>query len=186
MTGSRGSCENMNNLNKLEYYLESQSYIKLWLESEEDETDYSGYLISANTEIVVLKNIEDWHEDGVIVIPMRYISKIERESAEIAAEKILIREKVSITNSFDWLNIKTLEKLILSVQKNRNNIAIECENHAAIGKIISVDKEVVELTGFDEAAEWIDEPIEIPLGEILLLKFGDEYSDVLRKYTKKR
>jgi len=172
---------------KLKHYFKKKYYLTIYSNIEENEENYEGYIVDINSDFVCLYIIEDWHNDGYVILPIKYITSVRCKKHEKVFHKVLKLEGVT-TKVFkpDWLNIHNYNSIFKTLQKNKNNIIIESRipsiDEFVIGKIVKIKKRKVYLKAFDATGQWLCGLYKVPYDEISLIKFDDEYSSVFRKY----
>lgn len=154
-----------------------------------EEEVYHGYIVGLTDYYCCLWLVVDWHHDGFLIIPNKYITDIQYGEYEKAYHHILESEGcLGAVNKPDWLSIECYASALKSLKANCNVVSVESRlpdvDEFVVGKIKDVNNELVYLQGFDATATWQDGIYEIPLNDVTAVKFGDEYSSVFIKYVK--
>ena len=174
---------------RLASYYKRGCKLTLSSEIEEDEEIYHGYIIKLTSNYACLWLVTDWHYDGILILPIRYITDITYGKYEKTYHRILKSEgALKDMSKPKWLNVGSFKSAFKSLMKNEKIVTVESRlldiNEFVIGNVVDLTDKEVHIKGFDAAAKWRDGVYKIPYKEITSLKFDDEYSSVFKKYVK--
>ena len=172
----------------LREHLKKKHFVTVSSVIAKDEENYRGYLIKVSNDYICMMVIKDWHTDGYVILPMKFVSDIKYSKYEKKNNEILIKEGViSEIPKLSWLSLKSSKSIFISLEKKINTIIVESRlpkvDEFVVGKIKKVKNKHVYLKGFDGTGKWLDGIFKIPYSEITSVTFGDEYSTVFEKYT---
>lgn len=175
--------ENKLNLNT---YIKNSLQVKIYY----FEDEIYGQILMQSTDFILIREIKDWHYDGYMILPKQYIANIGHTELEQFRAKILPPLSSTIyQTSINWLNLDSFDTILASLLKNYNEISVEGAandvNQFMIGKLIEYNKNNIYIQQLNIYAEFLSEPIEIPLEDITCITFKDEYSLKLFEYNKK-
>lgn len=168
---------------KINRYIKNKSQVKLFY--FEDEV-YVQILKQSN-KFILVGEIKDWHFDGYIIFPKKYISKIKYSKLEKFREEVM-QEKIE--NNLNWLDITSYKTIFNSLKNNYNEIIIEGAekkiNQFVVGMIKNFDKYNLYFVKLSPYGKLDNTPIVIPKKEITCIMFRDEYTTKLFEYTKNK
>ena len=169
-------------MKKIDKYIKKMSQVKLYY----FEDEIYGVILRQSEKFILIRDIKDWHYDGYMIFPKKYISKIKYTKVEKFREKVM-NESISKINNIQWLNLNTYDTLFSALMKNYNEICIEGAseevNQFMIGKIAGYSKKSLAINKLDIYAKLSSKKIEIPIKEITCIYFKDEYSSKLFAYN---
>ncbi len=173
---------------ELEKHFKNGHKITLSSEIEDDEEIYHGYIAEMSRGFVCLWLVSDWHHDGFLIMPIKYVTNVRHGKYEKAYHRILKAEGcLADVGKPDWLKIGSIKSALKSLLANHNNVQIESRlpyaDEFVIGEIKRIADKEVQLKGFDATAKWQKGSYKVPFKDITAIKFGDEYSTVFRKYV---
>lgn len=150
------------------------------------EDEVYGQILKQSDKFILIREIKDWHFDGYIIFPTKYISSIKHGKLEKFREKVLNKK---INFDLTWLDISSYKSIFKTLKINYNEIGIEGAeenvNQFVIGKIESFDKNNLYLLKLSPYAKFEKKEVIIPKKEITAIYFGDEYNTKLFEYSTK-
>ena len=169
---------------KIAKYIKLKSQVKLYY----FEDEIYGRILKESDNFIVICDIKDWHYDGYMIFPKKYISKIKYGKLEKFREEIMNKFSLTIKVNLEWLNIDSYHTIFSSLSQNYNEICIESAlkdiNHFMLGKIVKQSKNNLYINKLDTYGTWGIGKIKIPTKNITCIYFKDEYSSTLFKYSK--
>lgn len=173
---------------ELETHLKRNHKVTLSSEIEDDEDVYHGYIVGLTRNLVCLWLVVDWHHDGFAIMPVKYVTGIRHGKYEKTYHRVLKSEGCLADVAMPgWLKIGSYKAAFNALKANCNNMIVESRlppvDEFVVGEIRNVTDKEVHMKGFDATGNWQDGSYKIPFKEITVLKFGDEYSTVFRKYV---
>jgi hypothetical protein len=174
----------------LQQYIENKSFIKISRTVFDKEENLSGFLLGMSKDFLFLQLNYDFILDGYAIIRKDDFDSIRHSSYERTQRKILDREGVlATTYGFDKNLPLTSWTVILKKLKNYDlHVIIENINKDYldfwIGEIIKVTDKKIIIHNYNANGQLDDKPKDIKLNTISIIKFGDRYSTIFRKYLK--
>lgn len=169
---------------KISEYIELKSQVKIYY----FEDEIYGTILKESSKFILIRDIKDWHYDGYMIFPKKYISKIQYKKIEKFREKVM-DEAIDNIDNIKWLNLNTYDTLFFSLVENYNKICIEGAsdkvNQFIIGKISEYSKKNLAINKLDIYAKLSSEKIEVPIKDITCIYFKDEYSSKLFEYNER-
>jgi len=175
---------------KLERHLEKHHHVAVFSKIADNEEIYRGYVVGLSRNLVCMWLVTEWHHDGFIIIPIKYVTKVRYGKFEKTDHRILEAEGRLVDVVMPgWLKIGSYRSAMKSLRINHNNIIIESRlpsvEQFIVGKIDIINNKNAKFKAFDAAAKWISGFYTVPFKEITSVMFGDNYSSILRKYVTK-
>ena len=138
--------------NVLQSALSNKTLVDIETNSDTGEGEFTGFIIKLSNQFAMLHVVDDWHLNGVQIIPVTRISSVEPSDNHHEREKILFWNGVKKSVFYDDVNIDN--------SKNQS----------------------LTLKGIDRAGQWLKDEIVRPFSDIWYVIFDDEYSRVLGAY----
>ena len=167
-----------------EYALKLNSYIEITIDDDGDNDTYHGVVVSLSDIFITIIEIDDFHADGLTVIPINRIEKFECGHSERNKKKILKFNGLEIESDYSWLNLSSFKDLFKSIQQSSQSIFVESNDVRGTGFIHSSEKNHLIMQAFSPSGIQSDDPAVLDHKNIYAVCIGDEYSSVLCKYAK--
>lgn len=135
------------------------------------------------SEFVLLEVFEAWTGDGVRILPLKHVETVLREPIHADRQRILAWNGVTPTEAYDWLNLSGFRPLFASALAVDATLCVHDADEMEVGKVLAVFDDRVRLKLIDGAGDWMEEPIDYPFDEIVMVETGDQYGTVLRRYA---
>ncbi len=158
-------------------------YIDLALKDSAGGEEHEGFIVGLTDTFVMIESFEAWTGDGVRIIPLAHIDGVMREEIHQDRQAILVWNGATPTESYDWLNLSGFRALFASVLSVDATVCVHDEDEVEVGKVLAVFDDRVRLKLIDGGGKWIDEPLDYPFTDIVMVETGDQYSTVLRRYA---
>jgi hypothetical protein len=176
----------------LQKYADKKSFVKIYRTVCDKEENLSGFILAMSSKFLLLQLDYDFLLDGYAIIRLDDFDSIRHSSYERTQRKIFNAEGILSTSyGFDkplpltsWADIlKTLKGYGLHVIiENINKEYLDFW----IGEIKTVTDKSVSIHNYNPDGELDDKPKNIKFDTISIVKFGDRYSTVFRKYLKRK
>jgi hypothetical protein len=174
----------------LQKYIAKKAFVKIFRTVCDKEENLSGFILAMSKQFLLLQLDYDFMLDGYAIIRLDGFDSILHSSYERTQSKIFKAEGILATSyGFDktlpltsWTDIlKTLKSYDLHViVENINKDYLDFW----IGEIKSVTDKSISIHNYNPDGHLDDKPKNIKLDTISVIKFGDRYSTVFRKYLK--
>jgi hypothetical protein len=174
----------------LQKYIDKKAFVKLYRTVCGKEENLSGFILGMSKGFLFLQLDYDFLLDGYAIIRLDDFDSLRHSSYERTQRKIFNAEGILATSyGFDkplpltsWTDIlKTLKSYDLHIIiENINKDYLDFW----IGEIKTVTDKSVSIHNYNPDGELDEKPKNIKLDTISIVKFGDRYSTVFRKYLK--
>lgn len=168
---------------KISQYVKNNSVVKVEYLSEE----WTGQVLRDSKNFLLLHEIRDYAYDGFVIFNKNFITKIERKKYEKFTQSLMEKCAKKPEQSLKWLNLKSFDTLLNSLQKNHNKFCVDTtddENNFFVGKIIKYNDETISIKALDTFANFEDKLVLVNAKDIGYILFSDSYSKMLFKYNK--
>ena len=158
-------------------------YIEIELKDSVGGEAHEGFLVGLTDSFALLEVFEAWSGDGVRIIPLKHVETVARDDIHADRQKILAWNGVTPTEAFDWLNLSGFRPLFASALAVDATVCLHDGDEMEVGKVLAVFDDRVRLKLIDGAGAWVEEPLDYPFADIVVVETGDQYSTVLRRYA---
>ena len=176
----------------LQKYIDNKSFIKIYRTVCDKEENLSGFLLSMSKAFLFLQLDYDFMLDGYAIIKKDDFDSIRHSSYERTQRKIFKAEGIlSTAYGFNKpLPLTNWTDILKALKSYDLHVIIENINDDYldfwIGEIKKVTDNSVSIHNYDPAGQLYDKPSIIKLDTINIVKFGDRYSTIFRKYLKQK
>lgn len=176
----------------LQKYIDKKAFVKLYRTVCDKEENLSGFILGMSKKFLFLQLDYDFMLDGYAIIRLDDFDSLRHSSYERTIRNIFKAEGILATSyGFDKPLPLTSWKDILKTLKGYDlHVIIENINKDYldfwIGEIKTVTGKSVSIHNYNPDGELDDKPKNIKFDTISIVKFGDRYSTVFRKYLKHR
>ena len=174
-------------LEAINNYILDNNLITVQRETINDYQLY-GFPLFVTENILIMTQISDFHDDGVIVLNTDDISDVYADGSESLREQICKKECLD-NKSNPFPNCNCMYDILSMIGASKKFVIIECENNDdlsfSIGRIIDVSSEEVKMEIFDADGIWEEDAVNIPIKEITSIQIDDNYSKTYYKYMNK-
>ena len=153
--------------------------ISITLTDDDDSSD--GIALAVSDTFIVILYVEQWHADGVQVIPLDKIADIEPSPER---RKILAWNGVTTTNRYFWLDIGSYAGLFQSLKKRDSFITVEDDEDLDVGLVTAIGPDFVKLSAIDPDGDWSEDLADYPYKDITIICVDCEYANVLGAYSR--
>lgn len=167
-----------------EYALKLNSYIKITIDDEGDDDEYCGVVVALSDLFVAIIAIDEFHTDGLTVVPINRIEKITCGHSERNKKKILKFNGLEIDDNYSWLTLSSYVDLFTTIQKSGHSIYVETNEAGEVGYVHTSGKNDLLMKAYNPSGIQSEDPAVLAHNNIYAVCIGDEYSSVLCKYAK--
>lgn len=174
----------------LQKYIDKKAFVKIYRTVCGKEENLSGFILGMSKGFLFLQLEYDFMLDGYAIIRLNDFDSLRLSSYERTQRKILNAEGIlSTTYGFDKsLPLTSWTDILKTIQSYDLHVIIENINKDYldfwIGEIKTVTEKNVSIHNYNPDGLFDDKLKRIRLDTISIIKFGDRYSTVFRKYTK--
>ena len=174
----------------LQRYINSKAFVQIFRTVCGQEENLSGFILGMSSHILLLQLNNEFMLDGYAVIRLDDFDSVRHSSYERTHQKIFKAEGLlSAGYGFDRpLPLTSWTALLKALKAYDLHVIVENINNDAldfwIGPIKRVSEKAVTIHNYNPDGQLDDKPTTIPLEAISVLKFGDRYSTIFRKYLK--
>jgi len=177
---------------KIKDFYKNQKFARITRIIGDDWDEISrGYIVDYSNDFVVIQETDDFKLLGYNILPIKDFKNIRFNNNDKYYDKIMTweneKKNIGIKTKVDLTNWKTILK---TFQKNKMNIAIECENPEidsfTIGPVKRIVEKSVYIRYFDATGFYDNRLTKIDFESISKIMFDDRYIDVFSKYTRER
>lgn len=147
----------------------------------DDDDSHDGIPLAVSDIFIAILYVDQWHGDGVQVIPLGKIANIEPFPER---RKILAWNGVTTTNRYFWLDIGSYAGLFQSLKKRDSFITVEDDEDLDVGLIAAIGPDFVKLSAIDAEGDWLEDLVEYPYKDITVICVDCEYANVLGAYSR--
>lgn len=174
----------------LQRYIEKKAFIKLFRTVCGQEENLSGFILGMSKGFLFLQIGDDFLLDGYAIIRLDDFDSLRHSSYERTHRKIFSAEGI-LDSSYGFdkpLPLKSWTDILRKLKSYDLHVIIENINKDYldfwIGEIKTVTGKSVSIHNYNPDGKLDDKPKNIKLETISVIKFGDRYSTVFRKYLK--
>lgn len=174
----------------LQKYIRNKSYVKIFRTVCDKEENLSGFILGMSKRFLFLQLDNEFSLDGYAVIRLDDFDSIRHSSYERTQRKILSSEGfLGEGYGFDRdLPLTDWTAILKALKKYDIHVIIENIRDAEldfwIGQIARVSVKSVRIHNYNPDGILDEKPTAINLDTISILKFGDRYSTIFRKYLR--
>ena len=175
---------------KIQNYINEKLFVKILRFVAEDEMSLGGFILQQSDNFLLIQVEEEFFLNGYAIIRTEDIDEIICEDGENMLQQILEKEGV-IEESYgiDYeLKMKSWKTIFKHLQELDIHAIVECEDLDeplfVIGPIEKIGKEKLQIRYYSPSAILEKETTKINMDDITMVKFGDRYSTIYRKYLK--
>ena len=174
----------------LKKYIDRKAYVQIFRTVCGEEENLSGFILGMSKRLLLLQLNNEFMLDGYAVIRLDDFDSIRHSSYERTKRKIFKEEGLLSTGyGFDrHLPLTSWTGVLKALKRYDLHIVVENINKDIldfwIGPIKRVSEKSVSIHNYNPDGELDDKPTAIQLETISVLKFGDRYSTIFRKYLK--
>jgi len=172
----------------LQTCIDKKRIVKLLRDVTDGEADIYGYIVSMNSDFMLVHNENEFQLDGYSILQKSDFDFIRYneydETIQIINEGQGVSKKVGIKKP---IKLKSWKTIFSDLKKRGMHVTIECEylNEPAfyIGPLAKVGDKSVEITYYDGTGKLDSKPSKVKYKDISLVKFGQRYTEVFKKYV---
>jgi len=158
-----------------------------------DENRIQGFVLSFSDELVLLQYVYDFNLDGLMVLRLSDITKIESDKTDVFQTQILKDEglysQIDFEKKYDVNNWHTV---FSSIGSKPGLVIVENETQSdssdetfILGKIDKIDQDSVSILGFSGAANWYEESSKMRYKDISSAQVNNKYMNMYQRYFDK-
>jgi hypothetical protein len=176
----------------LQKYIDKKAFVKLNRTVCEQEENISGFIIGMSKGFLFLQLYYDFMFDGYAIIRLDDFDSLRHSSYERTKRKIFKAEGL-LDHSYGFdkpLPLTSWTDILRKLKSYDLHVIIQNINKDFldfwIGEIKSVTDNSVRIHNYNPNGILDDKPENIKLETINIIKFGDRYSTIFRKYLKQK
>jgi len=176
----------------LQNHINKKSYVKIFRTVCGKEENLSGFILGMSENFLFLQLDNEFVLDGYAVIRLDDFDSVRHSSYERTQRKIFSGEGILAAGyGFEKsLPLSNWSDILKTLKSYDIHVIIENINKGEldfwIGPIKRVASKSVSIHNYDPAGTFDKKATLIKMDTISILKFGDRYSTIFRKYLKKR
>ncbi len=176
----------------LQKYIDKKSFIKIFRTVCDKEENLSGFLLGISSNFLFLQLVYDFMFDGYAIIRKDDFDSIRHSSYERTQRKIFNAEGLLATEyGFDeHFPLTTWTDILKTIKNYDLHVIVENINKDYldfwIGQITRIGDKSMSIHNYNPDGLLDEKPKVIKLSTISVIKFGDRYSTIFRKYLKHR
>ena len=176
----------------LKKYIENKNYVKIIRTVCDKEENLSGFILGMSKNFLLLQLAQDFMLDGYAIIRLDDFDSIRHSSYERTQRKIFNAEGLLSTGyGFDkQLSLTSWTDILKALKGYDLHIIVENINKDFldfwIGPITKVAADSLSIHNYNPDGQFYDKPTVIKLETISVIKFGDRYSTIFRKYLRNK
>ncbi|HEX7760757.1 MAG TPA: hypothetical protein VF459_14725 [Caulobacteraceae bacterium] len=167
----------------LEKALRGPGYGDLVTTEEDGAREYSGFLLGVSGRFVLLQSVDDWRDDGAMIVPLRWVKSFDQFEVHTDRLAILACNGVSRTGRYDWIDISDFKALFASLRGRGATVMLSDNDDVEIGDIVEVKEASVVIKAIDGGGNWLDGALDYPFEDIVSVSIESHYAEVLRAYA---
>jgi hypothetical protein len=174
----------------LQKYIDKKAFVKLYRTVCDNEENLSGFILGMSKDFLFLQLDYDFMLDGYAIIRIDDFDSLRLSSYERTQRKIFNAEGILATSyGFERsLPLKSWTDILKTLKKYDLHVIIENINKDYldfwIGEIKNVTDKNVSIHNYNPDGKLDVKTKNIKLDSISIVKFGDRYSTIFRKYLK--
>lgn len=174
----------------LQKYVDKKAFIKLFISHGIDEETISGIILDMSGSFLLIHEVCDFMFDGYAIVKREDIDRIRHSRFELAQRKILKAEGI-LDTSLGYekpLVLTNWKSIFAALKKDDKHVIIQntYKNYLDywIGGIKRVTEKGVSIHNYDPTGKLDSQAQTIHFQTIKILRFGNRYSTIFRKYLK--
>lgn len=174
----------------LQKYIDKKAFVKIFRTVCDKEENLSGFILGMSKAFLLLQLADDFMLDGYAIIRLDDFDSLSHSSYQRTQRKIFDAEGIlSTTYGFDkHLSLTSWTDILKALKSYDLHVIIENINkdylNFWIGDIKKVTDKSMSIYNYNPDGQLDEKPKIIKLDTISIIKFGDRYSTVFRKYLK--
>lgn len=168
---------------ELEKALHGPAYGDLVTTEEDGSREYSGFLLGVSDQFVLLQSVDDWRDDGAMIIPLKWVKSFDQFEIHANRLAVLAWAGVSRTQRYGWIDISDFKALFLSLQGRNTAVMLSDSDDVEIGDIVEVKDACVVIRAIDGGGNWLDGALDYAFEDIVSVCVESHYIEVLRAYA---
>ena len=174
----------------LQKYVDNKDFVKIFRTLCEKEENLSGFILKMSEEFLLLQLDREFMFDGYAIIRQDDCDSIRCNKYDKTQKKIFKSEGLLDTSyGLDKnIDLTSWTTIIQDLKKYDYHIIVENINKDYldffIGPVTKITKATVSIHNYDPSGILYSKSMNIKLGTIKTITFGDRYSTVFRKYIK--
>lgn len=175
----------------IQYHIDNKMLLNIERTFDNETDIVRGFPINVSEELVLMTVVNDFHDEGFVILRLSDISDAYSKESDAFYEKICISEGLQNKVQQCCINAICSVKCVLQQLESYDGfISIECEEQREkcaffLGKIVTAEDGGVTFEDVGVDGEWDNESHQIPYADITQITFGDNYSKTFYKYVNK-
>lgn len=170
-------------------HIDNKMLLRVERDNAFDKEAVMGFPLCMSKDLILMSYIVDFHDEGYVILRLSDIADAYSLKTDVFYEKMCSEEGLK-----DIAFEQNILKSIVDIKDVLNQligyvgfISVSCdflnsELCFSIGRIVSVESEVIYFKHFGPDGVWEDNQRKIPIEQITSVAFGDNYSKVYFKY----
>ena len=176
--------------NVLQKHIDKKDFIKINRTFKDREENISGFILLFSKDFLLLQVDNEFMLDGYAIIPKHQFDSIRCNKFDKTFRKIYKDEGLLSTlyGIDQTISLKSWPDLFSNLKKLDYHVVVECEDKDEpdfiIGPIKRIYKDKVSIQYYDPTGKLDNKLTTAKYSEITIVKFGDRYTTIFRKYLK--
>lgn len=152
---------------------------------------YHGVLLAAHEQHLIFRVVDNFRFDGVLVLPMKQLKKVQGGQNEIVFDQIMFKEKkLAVPPCPAWiLKAPSIEALVQAMLKRGLWPVVETrrgkETALYLGPVTNAGESSFSLYCYNSYGQW-EKEYRLSYRDIFKIEFFDDYSTPFNAYMAKR
>lgn len=152
-----------------------------------DDHNIQGFVLAHSEQLVLMQYVYDFNLDGLMILRISDISEVSRSKTDEFQQGLLEIEDLLRLVPFNYdIDLSSWPAAISGLCKHHPLLIVErellAEPDMAIGRILDIGEQVVQLKYFTGAANWLEEPDMLPYVDITCCQAGTNYINLYRRH----
>ncbi len=178
---------NQKSIQKIEKCIDAKSLCAIEREYVDTLCIY-GYPVKMSDELCMLTFVYDFTVDGYKIIRKSDVTEVYFGEEEKFLQKVTESENDGFAPKALDVKIDSMRALFEDLKKSGSLVTVECEdfegNILLIGKVDSVDGDVLTLRTFDGVGKWDKETSSVDIDDVSCVSLDNLYMKIIEKYLK--
>lgn len=174
-------------------HIEKRHFVKTYLKDDEGDsiTNYTGFILEQNDELVLLADTYDFKPNGLVVCRKKDINEILYSDQQKFMEKVMLKEgridEVIARRQLYKFELGTLKELLDYILENDLAFTAECKYGSRddfyLGTLESVKNKKFVMNYINADGRYDFKTIPVRFEDVTMLTFDNEYANFIRKYA---
>jgi len=174
---------------QLQKFIDNQDVVKIERDVTIGEADISGIIVQKSKNFLLIHDVEEFRFNGYALLKMDHIETLHCNKFQKIYYNILKKEGILKKKSKQKLKLSNWKSVFSDLVGKDIHVIVECEDLKnptfTIGPIVKITSKSVSVRNYDAFGKLDKIPTKINFKDITLVRFGDRYSTIFRKYLTK-